>query len=239
MSTRTRVTLSVQSTRDPDKWFRVATVSPDEAMDALEGRGMHAGAVDCPHERIAIIINDGEPMPVQGFIDWFYGQQDSGGDERVSTHTSDIICTDCEETEHFGEFAFPEAVVSICRSCGSVAGARWTGEAAARSTAAPRAAAPPRRERAPTRRERPATRIEQPHPDRTFEGTWANLDRDAPRPRWGARVVVQDGEDVPEGATIILRNRDNTKRARKVAGVTVGRLRDRATGDFIRLVEVR
>jgi len=220
MSTRTRVTLSVQSIRDPDRWYPVATVSPDEAMDALEGRGMHAGAVDRPHDRIAITVNNGEPMPVQRFIDWFYGQQGSGGDESVSTNTSAITCTNCEETEHFGEFAFPEAVVSICRSCGSVAGARWKSEA-------------------PTRRKRPATRIERPHPDRTFEGTWANLDREAERPRWGARVVVQDGEDVPEGATIIVRNRDNTKRARKVAGVTVGRLRDRATGDFIRLVEVR
>jgi hypothetical protein len=232
MNARTRVTLSVQSTRDPDRWYRVATVSPDEAMDALEGRGMHAGAVDCPHERIAIIIDDGEPMLVQGFIDWFYSRQEAGGDESMSTHTSDITCTDCEETEHFGEFAFPEAVVFICRSCGSVAGARWTGETAARAEEAPR------RERAPTRRERPATRIEQPHPDRTFEGTWANLDRDAERPRWGARVVVSDGEDVPEGATIVVRSQSG-KRARKTAGATVRRFSDSQTGDFIRLVEVR
>jgi hypothetical protein len=233
MSTRTRVTLSVQSTRDPDRWYRVATVSPDEAMDALEGRGMHAGAVDCPHERIAIIIDGGEPMPVQGFIDWFYGRQEAGGGEGMSTHTSDITCTDCEETEHFGEFAFPEAVVFICRSCGSVAGARWTGEAAAQSEAAPR------RERAPTRRERPATRFEQPHPDRTFEATWTNLDRESSRPSWGARVVVEDGEDVPEGATLLIANKNNTRQARKTAGSTVARFRDRTTGDFIRLVEVR
>lgn len=222
MSTRTRVTLSVQSTRDPDRWYRVATVSPDEAMDALEGRGMHAGAVDCPHERIAIIIDGGEPMPVQGFIDWFYSRQEAGGDESMSTHTSDITCTDCEETEHFygDQLSFPEAVVAICLSCGSVAGARWAGGA-------------------PTRRERPATRFEQPHPDRTFEATWTNLDRESSRPSWGARVVVEDGEDVPEGATLLIANKNNTRQARKTAGSTVARFRDRTTGDFIRLVEVR
>jgi len=218
----TRVTLSVQSNRDPDKWFRVATVSPDEAMDALEGRGMHAGAVDCSNERIAIIINDEEPVPVQGFIDWFYGRQEAGGDESMSTHTSDITCTMCRETEHFygDQLSFPEAeVVAICLSCGAVAGARWAGEV-------------------PTRQERPATRFEDPHPSRTFEGTWTNLDRDAERPRWGARVVVGNGEDVPEGATIFVRSQSG-KRARKTAGATVRRFNDRRTGDFIRLVEVR
>lgn len=220
MDARTKVTLTVQSIRDTDKWFRVATVGPEQAMDALEGRGMHAGAVDCPHERIAIIIDDEEPMPVQGFIDWFYGRQEAGGGERVSTNMSDITCTACGETEHFygDQLSFPEAVVAICLSCGAVAGARWTGGV-------------------PTRRERPATRFEDPHPSRTFEGTWANLDRDAERPRWGARVVVSDGEDVPEGATVFVRSQSG-KRARKTAGATVRRFNDSRTGDFIRLVEV-
>ena len=227
MNTRTRVTLSVQSIRDPDKWWRVATVSPEEAMDALEGRGMHAGAVDCSHERLAIIINDGDPMSVRRFTDWFHGRPKPGwfegpsqgeGDESMSTNTSGISCTDCEEAEHFGEFAFPEAMVFICRSCGSVAGARWVGEG-------------------PTRRERPASRVETPHPNRAFEATWTNLGESRDRPAWGARVVVQDGEEVPEGATVRVRSKTG-KVARKTAGATVRRLRDRTTGDFIRLVEV-
>ncbi len=223
----TRVTLTVQSIRDTDKWFRVATVGPEQAMDALEGRGMHAGAVDCSHERIAIIINDGDPMSVRRFTDWFHGRPKPGWfegpsqeeeDESMSTNTSGLSCTKCGETEHFGEFVFPEAVVAICRSCGAVAGARWAGSNL-------------------TRQERPATRIEDPHPSRTFEGTWTNLGESRDRPTWGARVVVQDGEDVPEGATIVVRSQSG-KRARKTAGVTVGRLRDRESGEFIRLVEV-
>ena len=36
MNTRTKVTLSVQSTRDPDKWWRVATVSPEAPLAELE-----------------------------------------------------------------------------------------------------------------------------------------------------------------------------------------------------------
>lgn len=228
MNTRTRVTLTVQSIRDTDKWFRVATVGPEQAMDALEGRGMHAGAVDCPHERIAIIINDGDPMSVRRFTDWFRGRPTAGWfegpsqeeeDESMSTHTSGLSCTKCGETEHFGEFVFPEAVVDICRSCGAVAGARW------------------QEGPVPTRSERPASRVETPQPSRSFEATWTNLGESRGRPAWGARVVVQDGEEVPEGATIIVRSQSG-KRARKTAGETVRRLRDRESGDFIRLVEV-
>jgi hypothetical protein len=229
----TRVTLTVQSIRDPDKWFRVATVRPDEAVEALS--------------RIAIIVDHGDTtdtLTVAEFTDWVYGDNTHEQEEesviihpdtglRVIPDPPDMSCTGCDELASVEWYDFPEGRVHICGNCGSIAG--FVGEEP-RSAGSPW---PPPRAQAPTRRERPASRVETPQPNRTFEGTWANLDREADRPVWGARVVVQDGEEVPEGATVIVRNRNNTKRARKVAGATVARIRDRQSGEFIRLVQVR
>ena len=239
MNTRTKVTLSVQSTRDPDKWWRVATVSPEEAMEALDGRGMHANAVDCPHERIAIIVDRGERTETLTVSEFLYGSNTHEQEESVTIHPDtglrvipdppDLFCTGCDELARVEWYDFPEDRVHICGNCGSIAGFPWKGREAAR---------PSRPERAPTRRERPASRVETPQPNRTFTATWANVgSSDDERPTWGARVVVQDGEEVPEGATIRVRSRTG-KVARKTAGATVRRLRDRTTGEFIRLVEV-
>lgn len=256
MSTRTRVTLTVQSIRDTDKWFRVATVSPDEAMEAIEGRGMHASAVDCPPERIAIIAavstrtregswtewSETLPMSVEVFREWWAADREnwnrlSGTGQSPETGLQvipdppDLSCTGCDSLASVEWYEYPEDTVHICGNCGSIAGFPWEGGQS------PAPSHPPPRERAPTRRERPASRVETPQPNRTFEGTWTNLGESRDRPAWGARVVVQDGEEVPEGATVRVRSKTG-KVARKTAGATVRRLRDRTTGDFIRLVEV-
>ena len=231
----TRVRMAVQS-RQSDRWFEVASLGLYEAIDALDGRGPHARAVEVDDERLSLVVEEGEwtsdPLSREGFFRWY--------DARMNDNTNEddmnrMTCTNCDESGAPENFGFDENTgLHNCRVCGALAGFPWTGEVAS-DTDLP---LPPVESRAPTRRERPATRFEAPAPERTFEATWANLDREADRPVWGARVVVRDGEDVPEGATLIVSNRAGTKQARKTAGETVSRFRDRGTGEFIRLVRV-
>ena len=219
MSDGAWVRMSVQSRRS-DRWFEVARLGLYGAIDALDGRGPHAQAVEVDDERLSLVVEEegwtSDPLSREGFFSWYDARMNTNEDTM-----NQMTCTNCPESGAPESFGFDEDTgIHHCRACGAIAGFPWNGEA-------------------PTPQERPSTRFESPTPERTFEATWANLNRDSDRPLWGARIIVEDGEDVPEGATVIVFNRDRTKRAKKTTGETVGRFRDRGTGEFIRLVEVR